>query len=56
MKSSKQNDIFIQKILSKGTVSSEIKSFSNNPDFIKKAEEAKKIIDRVGFPKELITK
>jgi len=38
----------------KGIVSDEVIDFSNEPFFIKKAEAAKKKIDRIGFPKEFI--
>lgn len=42
-------------LLLKGvTVNPEMKDYSNEPYFIKKAEEAKKVMDRYGLPKELL--
>jgi hypothetical protein len=38
----------------KGIVSDEVVDFSKDPFFIKKAETAKKKVDRIGFPKEFI--
>ncbi len=56
MKNINKNSELIEKMLSKGTVSADLKDFnlSNDPYFIKKAEEAKKFVDKVGFPKEFM--
>ena len=35
---------------SQAILSTEVKSYANEPYFIKKAEEAKKTLDRVGLP------
>ena len=34
----------------KGIVSSEVRSYANDPFFVKKAEEAREMIKRVGLP------
>ena len=34
----------------KGIVSSEVRSYANDPFFVKKAEEARAMIKRVGLP------
>jgi|GEM_PF-6444815 len=37
-----------------GTVSPEVKDLSNDPFFIKKAENSRKTIERCGLPKEWV--
>jgi hypothetical protein len=34
----------------KGIVSSEVRNYANDPFFVKKAEEAREVIRRVGLP------
>jgi hypothetical protein len=38
-----------------GTVSPNVKDYSNEPFFIKKAEDSKKVIAKYGLPKEFLT-
>jgi hypothetical protein len=38
------------------TIDPNIPSYENHPFFIKKAKEAKELLDRVGLPKELTKK
>ncbi len=37
-------------------VSSEVKDYSNDPFFVKKAEEAEAFLNKHGLPKELVKK
>jgi hypothetical protein len=39
-----------QRTEGKGIVSSEVRSYANHPFFVKKAEEARETIKRVGLP------
>lgn len=39
-----------EKLQGKGTVSDKVRSYANDPFFIKKAEEAKETLKRVGLP------
>jgi hypothetical protein len=39
---------------SKAIVSTSVKDYSNEPFFIKKADSAKKLIDKYGLPKQLL--
>jgi len=39
-----------KKLKGKGIVSDEVRSYANDPFFVKKAEEAKETIRRVGLP------
>ena len=50
------NSDFIKLLLAKGAVSDQVKDYSNEPFFIKKAEAAKKRLKKVGFPKAFIAK
>ena len=36
------------------TVSKDVKDYSNDPAVIRKTQEAKEFLDRVGFPEELL--
>jgi hypothetical protein len=38
----------------KGTISSSVKDYSNDPYFIRKDELSKKMVEKYGLPKELI--
>jgi hypothetical protein len=38
------------------TVSSEVKDYSKDPYFVKKTEESKKVLEKYGFPKEMLPK
>jgi hypothetical protein len=50
------NNDFIKLLLAKGAVSKDVKDYSNEPFFIKKAEAAKKRLEKVGFPKAFVAK
>ena len=39
-----------KKLKGKGIVSNEVRSYANDPFFVKKAEEARETIRRVGLP------
>lgn len=39
-----------KELIGKGIVSSEVRSYANDPFFVKKAEEARKTLLRVGLP------
>jgi hypothetical protein len=36
------------------TISDEVRDYSNDPTFIKRAQEAKEFLEKVGFPEELL--
>jgi hypothetical protein len=52
----KINSALLNALLAKGTVSNDVRDYSKDPFFIKKAEEAKKKVDKIGFPKAFIEK
>jgi hypothetical protein len=37
-----------------GTISKDVKDYSNDPYFVKKAQEAKEFLEKVGLPEELL--
>jgi hypothetical protein len=43
-----------QKNIANVPFSDEVKDYSNDPTFIKRAQEAKEFLEKVGFPEELL--
>jgi hypothetical protein len=55
MKPSFNNRNFDEQIkLANVSLSSEVKDYSNDPTFLKRAQEAKEFLEKVGFPEELL--
>ena len=52
----KTNEIKIAGNKTKSILKNEIKSYANDPFFVKKGKESKEFLDRVGFPEELVGK
>ncbi|MCS3797864.1 hypothetical protein [Niastella sp. OAS944] len=51
-----KNKKTIKPVYKPGIISDEVKDLSNDPFIIRKNEMAKKMVDRVGFPKEFLKK
>ena len=50
---------YIKKVFSKNRevmISRKVKNYENDPFFVQKADEAKAVLDKYGFPKELLIK
>jgi hypothetical protein len=55
MEPSFNNSNFVEQIaLTNVTISDEVRDYSNDPTFIKRAQEAKEFLEKVGFPEELL--
>jgi hypothetical protein len=46
----------VKKKVAKSKSGRKIKDFSNDPFFVKKAEESQAFLEKHGFPKDLLTK
>ena len=45
-----------KKATAKAVVSNDVKDYSNDPFFVKKAEDSKKVIEKYGLPGHFVTR